>query len=109
APRNTEKFARWLLAFVGAGQAKAYSAVVVDFGGSGKIEIGKRNLLGVLRRKIPQCLSYDGVILDFLFVLIAEDQHGGGSGLCAFRLVLRRRAARVNILIALLTHSLLIQ
>jgi hypothetical protein len=64
---------------------------------------------GRSRRKVPQCLPYDGVILDFLFVLIAEDQHCGGSRICLFRSGRRRRTARVNIGIALLAHSLLLK
>ena len=95
------------MAFGGVGEAEIDAARVICFGGCGQIEIGERNFLRMLRSEVPQCLSYDGVILDFLFALIAENQHRGGGGFRALWNMGRRRSGtRVRILIALVAHVL---
>ena len=95
------------MAFGGVGEAEIDAARVIHLGGCGQVEIGERNFFRMLRSEVPQCLSYDGVILDFLFALIAENQHRGGSGFRALWNMGRRRCrTRVGVLIALLAHAL---
>src|SRR5580658_4833972 len=91
-----------------------HAALVVFLGSGGNVEVRERNLLRVLRVEAKQGLADDRVIVYFLFVLIAENQHRGRRGFVEF-LVLsmlawrRRRQPRIEILIALLPHPLLIK
>lgn len=82
-------------------QAEIYATVVIGFVGRVEIKVGKRKFLGVLRSEYPQSLADDGVVLHFLFVLVAEDQDRVRTGGRAFRGA-RRCRARIGILIALL-------
>src|SRR5258706_5990065 len=103
---------RDLLPFTRARHAEIDTALVVRLGRSRQVEIRQRNLLRMLRSEDPQSLAYDGVILHFLFVLIAENQHRGLRRLCGFFFTfagLRRRRVRIHILIALLAHPLFVQ
>ena len=114
-----------LLTFIRAGNAKTDAAIFICLCGGGKIEVRERNLLGVLRRKVPKRLFHDRVILHFQLVLIAENKNRrrnsiglirssrvAGSWRCRSR---RRRCirggsvGRVGILIGLLAHSLLVE
>ena len=73
-----------LLGFAGAGDTEGCALLVVGFNGGGKVEIGERNLQGVLRSEIVESLSDDRVVGNFLLVLITEDEdragHDGGWG-----------------------------
>src|ERR1700686_2083395 len=66
----------------------------------------------MLRREIPQHLAYDGVVLHFKMVLIAENQHGSRRGPCIRLPRGLRRGTRIDIPIALpilFVHPLLIE
>jgi len=102
-----------LLGLAGVGNAERQAAVVVGFGGGGQVEIGHRNFFGVLRIEVPQRLPDDGVVADFLLVLVAEDEHGVRQNGRALGLALRGTARRrcVDILITVglfLLHHLLL-
>ena len=89
------------------------TAVVIGFGRGGQIQIGQRNLFRALRTKTPQGLSDDGIISDFLFVLIPEHQDSIGQNRRAFSLMLHRARLRAGVLILipvgiLLLHHLLL-
>ena len=95
-----------------AGHAEIDTAFIVRLGRGWQVEFGQRNLLRMLRSEDPQSLAYDGVILHFLFVLIAENQHRGLRRLRGFLFTfagLRRRRVRIHILIALQAHPLLVK
>jgi hypothetical protein len=95
-----------------AGHVEIHAARVVLLGRRRQVEFRERNLLRVLRSEIPQGLAHDGIILHFLFVLIAENQHRGRSRLRYFFFVLtgwRRRGLGIEILIALFAHPLLVK
>jgi hypothetical protein len=91
-----------------------HAALVIFLGSGGNVEVRKWNLLRMLWIEIKQGLADDRVIMYFLFVLITENQHSGRRGFVEF-LVLsmlswrRRRQPRIQILIALLSHPLLIE
>ena len=94
-----------LLTLTRARHAEIDTALVVRLGRSRQVEVRERNLLRMLRREVPQNLAYDGVILHFLLVLIAENQHRGWHRFHGILLAgLRRRRVRIHILIALLAH-----
>lgn len=96
--------------FIRAGQAEIDAALVVGFRCGRDVEVREWNFFGMLRRERPQRLADDSVILHFLPTLIAEYQHGGRSGFGSFCLVRgRRRRTRIQVLIALLAHPLLIE
>lgn len=64
----------------------------------------------MLGRKAPQCLPHNGVILNFLLVLIAEYQQRGWRSFGAFFLVRRRgRRPRIQVLILFVAHALFFQ
>lgn len=91
-----------------------HAALVVFLSSGGNVEVRERNLLSVLRVEIKQGLANDGVIVHFLLVLISENQHRGRRGLVEFLVLAvlprrRRRRPRIEILIALLPHPLLIK
>lgn len=91
-----------LLPFRPTRQPEIYAALVIGFLRSGQIEIRERNLLCALRREIPQRLAYDGVVLYFFLVLIAENKHRSRP---RFRILLgsrrsRRHGSRIVILIS---------
>lgn len=103
-----------LLTFVRPGDAEVNPAFVVDSRGCRDVQFRQRNLFGVLRGEYPHRLADDGIILDLLLVLIAENQHRRHNGIGAPRLTRRRRRRRrrrvsIPILIALLAHSLFVQ
>ncbi len=77
-----------------------HAAIVVGFRGRRKIQIDQRNFLRVLRRETPQRSAYDGIILHFLLVLIAEYQDCGRQQLRVLFLARRSRWPRIRILIA---------
>src|SRR5271169_3495273 len=95
-----------------AGHVKIYAALVVLLGRGRQVEVRERNLLRMLWVEIPQGLADDRVIVYFLFVLVAENQHGSWSGFRHFFLVFARRRrsrVRIQILIALMAHPLFLQ
>lgn len=99
-----------LLPFVRAGDAEVNAAFVVDSRRSGNVQVRQRNLFGALRPEHPHRLADDGIILDLLLVLIAENQHRRDTGFGGVRRTRRRRRrASIHILIALLAHSLFVQ
>src|SRR2546425_208464 len=57
-------------------QAELYAALLIQLGCGIRIQRGERNLHGTLLVKNPQRLPYDRIVLDFLDVLVAEDQCG---------------------------------
>lgn len=88
------------------------AALFIGISGGWQVEIGERNLLRMLRREIPERLAYDGVVLHFKMVLIAENQHRSWRGPCIRWPRGLRRGAPIDILIALpilFAHSLLIE
>src|SRR5579863_2321497 len=89
---------RDLLAFDRSGDVESESAFVVGFDSGGEVEIGEGDLLGVLA-EAPEGLADDGVVMDFLLVLIVEDQQGWG--LWKSLLAWRRGGAGVNIPVAI--------
>lgn len=99
-----------LLTLMCAGHVKIHAALVVLLGRGRQVEVGERNFLCMLGVEIPQGLADDCVIVYFLFVLVAENQHRGRSRLRHFFFVRRRRRRlRIEILIALLAHPLFFQ
>lgn len=99
-----------LLAFVRTGQPEIHSPLVVGLGRGRQVQVRQRNLLRMLRSEVPQRLPYDGIVLYFQPALIAEHQHRGWSGFRTLGFMRRRRRRpRINILIALLAHPLLIK
>src|ERR1700691_413051 len=103
-----------LLTFRRTRHVEIHAVLVVFLGSGGNVEGRERNLLRVLRGEVKQGLGDDRVIVYFLFVLIAENQHRGRRGFVEF-LVLsmlarwRGRHPGIEILIALLPHPLLIE
>ena len=61
-----------LLRFARGGDVEGESAIVVGFNGGCQVEIGEGDFLGA-RAEAPEGLADDGVVADFLFVLITED------------------------------------
>jgi len=103
-----------LLTVVRAGHVEIHAALVVGLGSGGNVEIREWNLLRMLRVEVKQGLADDGVIVYFLFVLIAENQHRGRRGFVEFLMLSmlawrRRSQPRIEILIALLPHPLFIK
>src|SRR5271167_1225027 len=58
------------------GQLEVHAAVVVRFLGGRDIQIGERNLPGPLLSEDPKCLPHDGIVLDFLGMLVTENKLG---------------------------------
>jgi len=91
------------------------AAIVVCLGGCGEVEIGEGNFFGALGSEGPERLADDGVVLHFLFVPVAEDEHGGWHDRGAFWFLITRSGSRVRIsvLIAvglfLAQHPLLVE
>src|SRR5580704_1417791 len=99
-----------LLAFDRYGHAEIDATVVVCLLSGGQVEVGKRNLLGVLLRKDPQGLSHDGVVLDLFFTLVTKKKNCGRQRFAGlFRTRPRRRRWRIDVLVRLRAHSLFIQ
>lgn len=118
AQRIAEKVAelvRILLTFLGDWEVEVYTAIVISLLRSWKVQVRKRDFLGVLGREGPQGLADDGVILNFFLVLVAEDENRRRRGIRALFRMLTRRSGPcrsgpgIEILIALLAHSLLIE
>lgn len=79
-----------LLGFVAGRDAESYAAIVIGLHCGDEVEIGERNLFGMLRSEIPQSLANDGVILDFLLMLIAVHKNSGRHDRRALRLAAGR-------------------
>lgn len=80
------------------------TAIIVRLGRGSKVEVGEWNLLRPLAREVPQRLPHDGVVLDFLCALVAENQNGCRRRFHTFCLLLRKRSgSRVQILIVFLS------
>ena len=92
------------MGFAGGRNAESEAAVIVGFCRCGQVKIGERNLLGTLGSEVPERLADDGVVANFLFVLIAEHQNCIGQDRRTLCLVLSgtrfRGGTRVKILIA---------
>jgi len=92
------------LGFASGWNAESEAAVIVGFCRCGQVKIGERNLLGTLGSEVPERLTDDGVVANFLFVLIAEHQNCIGQDRRTLCLVLSgtrfRGGTRVKILIA---------
>src|SRR5438552_10634235 len=75
-----------LLGFVASGNPEGHAPVIVGFRGCGQVEISQRNLFPVLGSEVPERLADYGVVLNFLLMLIAEDQNCAGHDLgCRWR------------------------
>lgn len=72
-----------LLGLVRKGKPEGHAAVFVGFNGCGNVEIGERNSPGLLWSENPQSLADDRVVIHFLPVLIAEDEHRRGHDRCS--------------------------
>jgi hypothetical protein len=64
-----------LLAFVGGRNTEGDSTIIVGLLRGGQVKVGQRNFLSATRSKIPQCPADDGIVLNFLLMLVAEYQH----------------------------------
>lgn len=73
-----------LLTCLRAGHAEIYASRFVGFLSGVDINVRQRDFLGTLRREDPERLANDGVILHFLFPLIAENHNRRGYGGCRF-------------------------
>jgi hypothetical protein len=106
----------FLLGLVCGGDAEGYSSIVIRFRGCRQIQIGERDFLRVLGSKIPERLADDGVVLNLLPMLIAEDQQGRREDRTSLLFIVCRGTRgrwRVGVLIAiglfLAKHSLLFE
>ena len=72
------------MCFVGGGDAESEAAFVVGLGGGGQIRSASGIFWCGARAKVPESLADDGVVADFLLVLIAEYEDGGGRSRSPF-------------------------
>ena len=64
-----------LLSLLRAWNRERDASIVIGLNGRGEIEIRERDLFLSLRREVPEGLTDDGVIRDFLLMLVAEDEN----------------------------------
>src|SRR5208283_3768244 len=72
------------LAFRMSRYVKINAAIVIQLDGRSHVEIGERDLLGAIVEHVHR-LSHDGVVVDFLLMAIAKDQHRRIDGLRIWR------------------------
>ena len=64
-----------LLSLLRAWNREWDASIVIGFNGRGEIQIREGDLFLSLRGEVPEGLTDDGVIRDFLLVLVAEDEN----------------------------------
>ena len=104
-----------LLSLLRAWNRERDASIVVGFNGRGEIQIREGDLFLSPRREVPEGLTDDGVIRDFLLVLVAEDENRRRGvrllWIASWRLsiVARIEPTRIGIVLAicilLLAHS----
>ena len=102
-----------LLSFAGAsGEVEVHTAIIVGLRRSGEVKISQRNLLSTCGCKAPQSLTHYRVVLNFLAMLIPENQNRRRGRSFRADLLVRgcgRVRACIHILIFCATCSLLFE